>query len=195
MAWKRNNNNDLSDADLINGCISGDEKHQELLYKRFFSFAMSISIRYAKGKDEAIEIVNDSFLKVLDSFSTYDQSKPFKTWYAKILVNTAIDSFRKKSKSNAMLTIGLTDEKEEQTPIISNDLSVGDILKLFDDLPDNLRVTFNLYEIEGYTHEEIGQMMGITASSSRSNLTRAKKMLRTLYTKHFNTDKKSNEAV
>lgn len=195
MAWKRNNNNDLSDADILNGCISGDKKHQELLYKRFFSFAMSIGIRYAKGNDEAIEIVNDSFMKVLDSLSTYDQSKPFKTWYAKILVNTAIDSYRKRSKNKALLTVGLTDEEEEHEPNIDIDLSVDDILKLFDDLPDNLRITFNLYEIEGYAHEEIGQMMGITASSSRSNLTRAKKMLRTLYTKHFNTEKNRNEAV
>jgi RNA polymerase sigma factor (sigma-70 family) len=75
------------------------------------------------------------------------------------------------------------------------ELSVNDILALYNQLPENYKITFNLYEIEGYSHEEIGQMMGVNTSTSRSNLARAKKMLRELYDKNFNTVKKSHESV
>jgi len=78
---------------------------------------------------------------------------------------------------------------EEQEPSISAELSVNEILSLFNRLPDNYRLTFNLYEIEGYSHEEIGQILGISPSTSRSNLSRAKKMLRELYKKNFNPEK------
>ena len=75
------------------------------------------------------------------------------------------------------------------------ELSANDILKLYNNLPAQYRLTFNLFEIEGYSHEEIGQMLGITASSSRSNLARAKKLLRELYHKHFTPVKKGNEEL
>jgi RNA polymerase sigma-70 factor (ECF subfamily) len=78
---------------------------------------------------------------------------------------------------------------EEQEPSISAELSVNELLSLFNRLPDNYRLTFNLYEIEGYSHEEIGQILGISPSTSRSNLSRAKKMLRELYKKNFNPEK------
>jgi RNA polymerase sigma factor (sigma-70 family) len=195
MAWKRDENTELSDLDLVNGCISGDNKSQELLYKRFFSFAMSICIRYAKNNSEAMEIVNDSYIKVLENINKFDASKPFKIWYAKILVNTAIDSYRKNAKHIATLSITSIPDTEEYEPEIDMELTANDILNLFSKLPENYRITFNLYEIEGYNHEEIGAMLGITESSSRSNLTRAKKMLRSLYTKHFNPEKQRHEAV
>ena len=84
---------------------------------------------------------------------------------------------------------------EEQEPTVSAELSANEILSLFSRLPENYRLTFNLYEIEGYSHEEIGQMLDISTSTSRSNLSRAKKMLRDLYKKNFNPDKRSDEAV
>ena len=79
---------------------------------------------------------------------------------------------------------------EEQEPEVDAELSAADILYLFRQLPENYRVTFNLFEVEGYNHNEIGQMLGITASTSRSNLSRAKKVLRELYIKNFNPVKK-----
>lgn len=187
MAQKRKENVELSDLDLISGCISGDNKSQERLYKRYFSYAMSICIRYTKSTNEAIEVINDGFMKVLENLMTYDSAKPFKTWYAKILVNTAIDNYRRNAKQNATLSIHYIDEMEDQEPTIYSELSVEDILKLYDELPETYRITFNLYEIEGFSHKEIGQMLGVSTSTSRSNLTRAKKMLRILYSKYFNS--------
>ena len=186
---------EYSDSDLVKGCAGGDRRSQEILYKRYFSFAMSICIRYTHDENEAMEIVNDSYMKVMEGLSEYDASRPFKPWYGKVLVNTAIDDYRKNLKYNDYLSINTITETEEREPEIDADLSVKDILTLFGYLPANYKITFNLFEIEGYTHEEIGQMMGVTASTSRSNLARAKKMLRELYNRHIISVKKGHEAV
>ncbi|MHC1731311.1 MAG: RNA polymerase sigma factor [Bacteroidales bacterium] len=184
-----------SDSELIRRCAGGEIRSQEVLYKRYFSYAMSVCIRYTRDENEAMELVNDSYMKVLGSLSDYDSSRPFKSWYGRILVNTAIDSYRKSVKHNAFLAVeGLT-EAGEQEPDIEAELSANDILKLYSHLPAQYRLTFNLFEIEGYSHEEIGQMLGITASSSRSNLARAKKLLRELYSKHFTPVKKGHEGL
>lgn len=187
--------NAYSDSDLVKGCAGGEKRSQEILYKRYFSFAMSICIRYTRDENEAMEIVNDSYMKVLEGLSDYDSARPFKPWYGKVLVNTAIDNYRKNLKHNEHLSINSMTESDEQEPEIESELSVNDILKLYRYLPGQYKITFNLFEIEGYSHEEIGRMMGVTASTSRSNLARAKKMLRELYNRHIISVKKGHEAV
>ncbi len=184
---------EYSDSDLVRRCAGGDIRAQELLYRRYFSFAMSICIRYAGDESEAMEIVNDSYMKVLDGLKGYDQTRPFKSWYGKILVNTAIDNYRKNLKNNEHISIDTISEAGESDPEIETELSVNDILTLYRYLPANYKMTFNLFEIEGYSHEEIGRMMGVTASTSRSNLARAKKMLRELYNRHIISVRKSHE--
>lgn len=185
----------LSDFELIRRCSEGEPRAQELLYKRYFSFAMSVCVRYTKDQFEAMEIVNDSYMKVLGNIGDYDSSKPFRSWYGRILVNSAIDNYRRTEKHTSHLQISDMESTEEQEPTVSAELSANEILSLFSRLPENYRLTFNLYEIEGYSHEEIGQMLDISTSTSRSNLSRAKKMLRDLYEKNFNPDKRSYEAV
>ena len=186
---------EYSDLKLIKESSEGRRRSQELLYKRYFSFAMSVCIRYTNDEYEAMEIVNDSFMRVLEKLNDYDTSRPFKPWYGKILLNTAIDNYRKNAKYNSYLSISSIAEKEEPESEIEMELSVNDILTLYKQLPENWKIVFNLYEIEGYSHEEIGQMMGVTTSTSRSNLTRAKRMLRELYNKNFNSVKKRYESV
>ena len=195
MGKREIDGHEYSDSDLVKGCARGDRRSQEILYKRYFSFAMSVCIRYTHDENEAMEIVNDSYMKVLEGLSEYDSSRPFKPWYGKVLVNTAIDNYRKNLKYNDYLSINTINETEDREPEIEAELSVNDILTLFRYLPGNYKITFNLFEIEGYSHEEIGQMMGVTASTSRSNLARAKKMLRELYNKHVISVKKGHEAV
>jgi RNA polymerase sigma-70 factor (ECF subfamily) len=186
---------EYSDSDLIAGCLKGKELHQEVLYKRYFSFAISICIRYTKDRNEAMEIVNDSYMKVLENLGEYDSSKSFKAWYSKILVNTSIDNYRRNLKHTNALSLENIIDTGEQEPVIDIELSVNDILKIFSQLPENYKVTFNLFEIEGYSHEEIGKLLGVTTSTSRSNLARAKKMVREIYMKEFNSAAKRYEAV
>ena len=184
---------EYSDSDLVKRCAGGDVRSQEFLYRRYFSFAMSICIRYTRDEGEAMEVVNDSYMKVLDRLQEYDHSRPFRSWYGKILVNTAIDNYRKNLKNNGYISIDTVNETGEIDPEIETELSVNDILTLYSYLPANYRMTFNLFEIEGYSHEEIGEMLGVTASTSRSNLARANKMLRELYNRHLIPAKKSHE--
>ena len=185
----------LSDLELIRRCSEGEPRAQELLYRRYFSFAMSVCIRYTRDQYEAMEIVNDSYMKVLGNIGEFDSSRSFRSWYGRILINSAIDNHRRNAKHTLNLEINDLDPAEEQELQVTAELSANEILSLFDQLPDNYKVTFNLYEIEGYSHEEIGQMLDISTSTSRSNLSRAKKMLRELYNKNFNPDKRSDEAV
>jgi len=176
----------LSDLELIRRCLEGEVRTQELLYRRYFSFAMSVAIRFTCDDGEAMEIVNDSFMKVLDKISEFDTTRSFRAWYRRILVNSAIDNYRRNARHSSHIQISEIEATEEQEPEIYAELTADDILSLFGQLSENLRVTFNLFEIEGYSHNEIGQMLGITASSSRSNLARAKKVLRELYINNFN---------
>lgn len=194
MSEKRLEVQEYSDSDLISGCLKGKELHQEVLYKRYFSFAMSVCIRYTKDRNEAMEIVNDSYMKVLENLAAYDPSKSFKAWYSRILVNTSIDNYRRNLKHSSSVSIDNIDQ-EEQEPEIDIELSVNDILKIFSRIPEQYKVTFNLFEIEGYSHEEIGKLLGVTTSTSRSNLARAKKMVREIYMKEFKSAAKRHEAV
>lgn len=195
MGRRKEDEQALSDMDLVRRSSDGEPRARELLYKRFFSFAMSICIRYTKDQDEAMEIVNDSFMKVLGNISEFDGSKPFRAWYGRILINSAVDNYRRNSRRQSVQLL-LNDQEpaeEVEDPPVHSELSVKDILSLFSYLPENYRMIFNLYEIEGYSHDEIALMLEISASASRTILSRAKKMLRELYKRNFNPEKRSHE--
>lgn len=197
MGRRKEDEQALSDMDLVRRSSDGEPRARELLYKRFFSFAMSICIRYTKDQYEAMEIVNDSFMKVLGNISEYDGSKPFRAWYGRILINSAVDNYRRNSRRQSVQLL-LNDQKtaeEVEDPPVHSELSAKDILSLFSCLPENYRMIFNLYEIEGYSHDEIAQLLEISASASRTILSRAKKMLRELYKRNFNPEKRSHEQV
>jgi len=195
MRKEEKNEQVLPDLEIIRRCSEGDARAQELLYRRYFSFAMSLAVRYTCDEGDAMETVNDSFMKVLEKISEFDTTRSFKSWYGKIVVNSSIDRYRRNVKhaSNIPLVdIGATEMIE---PEIVSQLSAADIISLLGQLPENYRITFNLFEIEGYSHDEIAQMLGISESGSRSNLSRARKMLRELYIKNFTPAKAANEAI
>lgn len=195
MAKRRLDVKERSDRELVEGSLKGKLFFRETLYKRYFSYAMSVALRYTINRDEAMEVVNDSFLKVLDKLDSYDTEKKFKNWYGRIVINTSIDRYRRRKTDETIMNIETESIDSIKAPEIEDNLSVDDILDLFSFLPEIYKLTFNLYEIEGYDHKEIGRMMGISTSTSRSNLARAKKMLRQLYNKKLNSAGNNNEAV
>ena len=164
---------------LVEACKSGDARAMERLYKHFYSYAMSVALRYAHSKDEAGEIINDSFMKVFDKIDQHDPRKSLKAWLRRFIVNNAIDYYRKNVKHYALMQIEKVSVEVKDESAIDR-LSAQDIMDMMGQLPDPYRVVFNLYEIEGYTHQEIGEMLGIPASTSRTYLSRAKQKLRTL---------------
>lgn len=162
---------------LIQEAKNGDRKSIELLYKQFYGYAMSIALRYSNSREEACEIINDSFMKAFDKLDQYDNQNSFKGWLRRILINTSIDYYRKNIKHTAVMDIEKADT-ETLDPDIIDQLSANDILGALRDLPEILRIIFNMYEIEGYSHNEISEQLGIPSSTSRTYLARAKKKLR-----------------
>jgi RNA polymerase sigma-70 factor (ECF subfamily) len=165
---------------IIQGCIRKKEKYQELLYKKFFGYALSVAMIYNRQRSDAIEVVNDSFVKVFSNLGKYDPSKPFQGWLRKIVINTSIDNLRRNHKDHLFIEA----EKypiQDETPTVISHLSVQDIIGMLNLLPHFHKTVFCLYEIEGYNHEEIAEQLGIPTSSSRVYLTRAKQQLRELF--------------
>lgn len=167
----------ISEAELIQKCKQGNLKHQERLYKHFYSFAMAVGLRYLNDRDDALEVINDSFIKVFKSIKNFKNDQNFKPWLRKIVINTALDRRRKDMKHQNQTALENA-EYVSFAPQAIDTLNVQDIFKLLNALPYTQRTVFNMYEIDGYNHEEIGESLQISASSSRVNLSRAKEKLR-----------------
>lgn len=167
----------ISEQELIQRCKSGELKFQEKLYKHFYGYAMGVGLRYLADKDDVLEVVNDSFIKVFKAIQFFNETQPFKAWLRRIVVNTAIDHRRKNLKYMNQVDIDEAGYIGKAAEAVEN-LTVKDILRLMDHLPEIQRLVFNLYEIDGYSHDEIGGMLSIPVSSSRVYLSRAKEKLR-----------------
>jgi RNA polymerase sigma factor (sigma-70 family) len=161
---------------LIKDCQRGDPSAQRQLYKHFYAYGMNICLHYSKSRDEAQEILNDGFLKAFKKINSYQNKGSFKAWLRRILIHSAIDYFRKYHKQEAVLEIIHIRE-----PSINNSgshqLELDDVLKLVQQLPPAYRIVFNLHVVEGYTHWEIAQQLGITTGTSKSNLSKARMKL------------------
>jgi len=165
---------------IIQGCVRKNEKFQELLYKKFFGYALSVALIYNRHRSDALEVVNDSFVKIFSKIGKYDTSKPFQGWLRKIVINTSIDNLRRNNKDHQFVEADKY-PIEDETPTIISHLAAQDIIELLNLLPHYHKTVFCLYEIEGYGHDEIAEQLGIPASSSRVYLTRAKQQLRELF--------------
>jgi RNA polymerase sigma factor (sigma-70 family) len=169
--------NNMAFNEILKGCYRGDLKAQEDLFRLYWGYVMSIALRFSSCHDNALEIANDSFLKIFLKIGSHKIEKDFKAWIRKIVINTAMDYFRKDKRNNIEIPIEIANNDPVEESVIDS-LNAEEIIKLVNSLPKMYRYTFSLFEIEGFSHEEIAIQFGITPSTSRSNLTRAKKMLR-----------------
>jgi RNA polymerase sigma factor (sigma-70 family) len=174
-------------AEIIHGCRENNPSSQERLYKKFYGYAMGVALTYCSAKEDADEVVNDSFIKVFRHINTYMRTEPFIPWLRKIVVNTSIDKSRSNKRFNHVADLDETGQLSEVD--IHAELNAKQIYKLLNELPDLLRFVFNMYEIEGYSHKEIAKRLAIAESSSRTYLTRAKYQLRQLYKNLFMEEK------
>lgn len=157
-----------------------------MFYKHFYGFTMAIALRYHPARQEAGSVVNDSFMKVFARIDRYTFEETFKGWLRRIVVNTALDHYRKLAKHTPTVEY---EQADQQTVLIEDSvvsqLTAEDILTLLQHLPDHYRMVFNLYEIEGYSHEEIAGQLNLSVSSSRVYLVRAKEKLARLVKSYF----------
>jgi len=139
-------------------------------------------MRYSGNRDEAIEVVNDSFMKAFSSIERYDQSQPFKGWFRQIVIFTAIDQYRRYQKENHESLDSLF-INENVEPDVFAGLGEEEILNCVQQLPVSYRTVFVLYVVEGYKHHEIATMLKISEGTSKSNLSMAREKLRNILTK------------
>ncbi len=173
-------NKGVSEIFLIRKCKQGELKYQELLYKFFYSYAMGIGLRYSGSRDDSMEVVNDAFIKFFNTIATYDEERPLKPWLRRIIINATIDKRRKDHHHTDALDLEEANHLSLQPGAIDK-MAADELLSLIGELPELHRLIFNLYEIDGYKHEEIGKMLNIPPSSSRVHLSRAKLQLRNAF--------------
>jgi RNA polymerase sigma factor (sigma-70 family) len=164
---------------LIQGCKRNDRDSQRLLYQHYYSYALSICARYSRNLTEAKEVVNDGFMKVFGKIDQYHPDSSFKGWIRKIMINTAIDQYRKELKHQYQEPVEMAN-KVFIEPQAVTDLSHEELIGLVQKLSPAYRAVFNLYVIDGHTHEEIGKMLNISTGTSKSNLLKARENLRNM---------------
>jgi RNA polymerase sigma factor (sigma-70 family) len=169
-------NQSITEADLIKGCLSGDRRIQEKLYQRFSPKMYGICLRYANNHYDAKDILQDGFVKVFRNLEKFRGEGSFEGWMRRVFVNTAIEHYRKKIYINS---ISETEENtiEDKSVSALDQLAEKDIIELVQKLSPGYRTVFNMYVIEGYSHKEIGDILGINEGTSKSQLARAKSIL------------------
>jgi len=160
----------------INSCIRNEREGQQALYKHFYGFAMGICLRYANNRLDAAGILNDGFFKVFKNIEKYEKDKPFKAWLGRIITNTAIDYYRANLKFADHADISDYNEIIQEQSVYTK-LAYEDLLALVQKLTPAYRTVFNLFAIDGYSHEEISDMLAISVGTSKSNLFKARQKL------------------
>jgi len=157
---------------------------QEELYRRFSPRMYAVCLRYAGNSEEAEDILQEGFIKIFKKLGSFRSEGSFEGWIRRIFVNTAIEHFRRKRYLQPVT------EKEENTVegsylSVLDNLAERDIMELIQQLSPGYRTVFNMYVVEGYTHKEIGDMLGISEGTSKSQLSRAKVILQQMVKKYL----------
>lgn len=169
----------------IKGCCKRRRRSQKELYKMFYGYGMSITLRYAESRDEAAEILNDAFMKVFTNIKDFNLDKPFKPWLRRIIINTAINHYHKNKRYHEMDSVDLAEETLGRDEKIIPGISYEEIIEMVQQLSPAYRTVFNLYVIEGFKHREIAEMLDIAVGTSKSNLAKAKRNLQAILEKNF----------
>lgn len=173
----------MTEENLIKECASGNVLAQKAFYEKFAGKMMGVCLRYARNSDEAEDVLQDAFIKIFNKIPEYVKKGSLEGWVRRIVVNTALDSYRKNKKHQKDIEAGSVDYLLEQKSFIVEELNAQDLLIIINNLPDGYRMVFNLFAIEGYSHKEIAERLGITESTSKSQYSRAKKVLRDILEK------------
>ncbi len=171
-----------NEDDIIEGCRKNDRKFQEILYRKYAPAMYTVCLGYAGDRNNAQDILQDGFVKVFQNIKKFNGNNTNSTlegWIRRILVNTAIDYFRKKSRLNNIIS------ENEPVENINNSenrvlekLEMEDIVNQLNRLPEGARIIFNLFALEGYSHKEIAARLNITEGTSKSQFSRARELLK-----------------
>ena len=168
----------MTEEQLVKACISGDAIAQKTFYDLFAKKMMGVCLRYSANADEAQDVLQDGFIKVFNKLPDFVNKGSLEGWVRRIMVNTALDQYRKNKKYQQDVEIDSVSYKLENNDFTIEQINAQDLLKIIQSIPEGYRVVFNLFAIEGYSHKEIAEQLGVTESTSKSQFSRAKKLLR-----------------
>jgi RNA polymerase sigma factor (sigma-70 family) len=161
---------------IIKGCVAGKKEAQEALYRMFSGKMWAVCLRYARNYDEAKDVLQDGFIKIFDKINQFEGRGHFEGWIRKIMVNTALNEFRKQRYLSIDTQYSAVKDEETSEHIECN-ISADELMNMIKELPPQYKTVFNLFAIEGYSHKEISEMLGISEGTSKSNLSRARSIL------------------
>jgi len=164
--------------DIINGCLKGNRRDQELLYRRHAAKLYAVCLQYSGNDEEARDILQEGFIKIFGNLVHYKHEGSFEGWVRRIMVNTALEKYRSKHLLHRVDDIDQIPEPDAEPD--NEDyagLQAVDLMGIIRELPPKYRMVFNLFAIEGYSHKEISKMMNISEGTSKSNLSRARVIL------------------
>lgn len=178
----------IPESDLITGCLQGHRRMQEELYKRFSPRMYAVCLRYAGSSEEAEDILQEGFIKVFKKIDSFRGDGSFEGWMRRIFVNTAIEHFRRK---RYLMPVTEKEENSMEGKYSSalDDLGAKDIMALVQELSPGYRTVFNMYVVEGYTHKEIADILGISEGTSKSQLSRAKVILQEMVRNYIDRER------
>jgi RNA polymerase sigma-70 factor, ECF subfamily len=171
----------LALPEILQGCRNEDPSAQKQLFEAFYSFGVNICLRYADHREEAEEMFDDAFLRVLNKINYYDPGQSFEVWFRTVVVRSAIDHYRRHKSSVTFSDIEEAYDIGYDEGLLER-LSAEEILSVVQLLPPAYRTAFSLHVVDGYSHPEIANMLGINEGTSRSNLAKARVKLQELLT-------------
>lgn len=162
---------------IIEGCKREEPKFQELLYQKYAARMMAVCMRYAKTRFEAEDVFHEAFVKVFQHIKTYQQGS-FEGWMKRIFVNTSINNFRRNQKHYNHEQHSDENDAAGADDLILSEITTKELMAVINQLPEGYRLVFNMYVLEGYSHKEIGELLGIAEGTSKSQLAKAKAYLK-----------------
>lgn len=170
---------EVSEQQLIKGCLEGVPAYQQMLYKFYASKMLTVCMRYASKREEAEDILQEGFITVFEKMHQFKMQGSFEGWVRRIMVNKSLEHLRKVSRIYSMtVDIDYVEDRFISSDDILNAISSKELLQMIQDLPPKYKMVFNLYVFEGMTHKEIAEMVGIAEGTSKSNLSDARMLLK-----------------
>ena len=177
----------MNESQIIKGVIKGDAKAQRCLYENYKHSLFMICLRYGKDRAEAEDILQEGFIQIFKDIKQFRGKGALVSWMKRVMINKALQYLRKQKKNRLFFEAELNHDLIYPEPTVYEKMGAEELTRLVQRLPAGYRVVFNLYAIEGYTHAEIADLLGVQVSTSKSQLFKAKAALRTMLEKQLLT--------
>ena len=169
--------NNITEKDLVEGCIADERKYQEMLDRKYADKMFTVCLTYSDDEDDACDILQEGFIKIFRNLHKFNFEGSFEGWVRRIIVNSALEHYRKRVRKEENQSVYET-YIEPQVEGVLDKINSDELIKLVNKLPSKAAMVLKLYAIEGYAHKEIAEQLGVTVGTSKSQLNRARSLLK-----------------